>query len=220
MSCYEKREITFVFKNCDFQAWNVFLIFYSSQLVLTSEGACIHRATGFKQHYWSIDQKIKPLCTKLKSRQGLARVKLLFTIYSSKIRMLERVQPIASVPKREQHESSFREAPKGCDPKLLSYCSVFQNESKSWAFAAVLHWCYCHHSLPTFSHMVHSSPGEEREHQHLIPNPVWRAGYPVVSAHKAPRGDFPHCCPTLTPWQPAEGLFLEGFPRRGAGTPG
>lgn len=27
MSCYEKRGITFVFKNCSFQAWNIFLIF-------------------------------------------------------------------------------------------------------------------------------------------------------------------------------------------------
>lgn len=163
MSCYEKREITFVFKNYSFQAWNVFLIFYSSQLVLTSVGACIHKATGLKQHYWDIDQKIKPLRMKLKSRQGLAHVKLQFAIYSFKIRMLERVQPIASVPNREQQESSFRGAPKGCDPKLQSYCSVFQNESKSRAFAAALHWCYCHQSLPCLPSATWCRAAQEKE---------------------------------------------------------
>lgn len=55
MSHYEKKEITFVFKNCSFQAWNVFHIFYSSQLVLSSVGACIHKAIGLKQH-WSKDK--------------------------------------------------------------------------------------------------------------------------------------------------------------------
>lgn len=204
MSCYVKREITFVLKNCSFQAWNVFLVFYSSQLVLTSVGACIHKAIGLKQHYWGIDQKIKPLCMKLKSRQGSARVKLIFTIYSFKIRMLERVQPIASARNRTA-KSSIRGSPKGCDPKLQSYCSAFQKECKTQAFAAPLQECYSHQSLPAFSHMEQCRPGEGMEHKHLIPNPVWRAGSPVLSAHEAPR-DVPHCCTILTPWQPAEGF--------------
>lgn len=124
MSCYEKREITFVLKNCSFQAWNIFLVFYSSQLVLASVGACIHKAIGPKQHYWGIDQKIKPLCMKLKSRQGPARVKLIFTIYSFKIRMLERVQPIASVPNRTARKLHQR-IPKGLWPQTAELLLCF-----------------------------------------------------------------------------------------------
>lgn len=90
----------------------------------------------------------------------------------------------------EQQESSFRGAPKGCDPKLQSYCSVFQKKSESQVFAAALHWCYCHHSLPTFSHMVQGSPGEGME-QYLIPNPVWKPGSPVLSAHQAQEEIWP-----------------------------
>lgn len=70
-------------------SWNVFLIFYSAQFEVTSVRAGIHIAIGLKQHYLGIDQKIKPLRMKLKSRQGLARVKLIFTVYSFNLRMPE-----------------------------------------------------------------------------------------------------------------------------------
>lgn len=62
-------------------------MFYSAHLELTSVGVCILIAVGLKQPYLVIDLKIRPLCMKVKSRQRLARVKLILTTYSFKIRV-------------------------------------------------------------------------------------------------------------------------------------
>lgn len=161
--------------------------------------------------YWSKD---KPLSIKWKSREGLARVKLIFTQYGFKVRMPESQGSVYSFCAKEgAARKPLQSSPKWPWPQTaeLLLCSLKWEWNTSICSSLTL--VLLPHFLPCLPSAPQRRAAQEREWSTSVSSQILSGGEGLLSYHETPGRvclavdqAWPSGLRMLTPW----GLSMEG----------